>query len=132
MAKSFGAITAITLTLALASSASGADRRFTPDAIFTYSGQKFTVFANDEYDYLDVYEKSLGKDTSITEAFVKEAVESFVKPTGCQIVGTHKERGYQKFSSYHNYYKCPEGVDLRKIVISQRDSLKKQKPISFP
>lgn len=72
----------------------------------------------------------LAKGHRLDPRDVDRALQAFVQPLGCQMAPSRMIGG--EHVSFEASYTCPEGVDLRAIMLSQRPALKRGEALRRP
>lgn len=58
---------------------------------------------------------------------VDRTLAAFVAPTGCTVAPSHQIGG--QGITFEAHFVCPDGVDLRALMLEQREALKRGEPI---
>jgi hypothetical protein len=105
----------------------------TADAVVTVSPYRFSIYVHPEHDLLLIQPKLFGNPPRSDQwpiGLWRQAAEQFVAPLGCGIPTVQVKT--RMGSTWEASFLCPEGVDLRGLVMAQRDALKKGTPLQRP
>ncbi|MDV6330407.1 hypothetical protein [Asticcacaulis sp. 201] len=102
------------------------------DSRFLFNGMKYEVDVDRDKDTLLVANVKIKEGAKEDVGQIRSVAEHFVEPSGCGISAIHLDDTTfvkMKIKIWYADYVCPEGTNLRTLIVDQRDALRKGEPL---